>query len=190
MGAKQSVVKPTVSENDAVQTLNTEIGRLKKNIDHRKLIVEKEQLLAIQCMKATDKVGAMRHLQNKKKENERIESLTKMLFNLETQLSTLETVQTSMNVLRATNMASTVIKNTAITTDKADDIMEEAIEQVENVKQITSILTTPIDNTNVDDEFEQLAHIMEPKILDMPLPPTTVPENTVVETELRKLVEA
>lgn len=190
MGSKQSTPQvPTVKEEEAIEDIHREIDRLTKTINYKTILIKKEDARIEECVNRKDKLGASTHLQSKIRLQQSISSITRMISNLEAQLSAIQTAKSNIGVMNAIRKANEVMKGLTLSADRVDTVMEEARDRINDVNEIVSILSQPVEEqVDVEDELNRLeAYMNSPEpVYHLPNVPTEVPTNA----ELRQLVEA
>lgn len=166
MGGKQSktvvdalvgreIPKPQTS--DTVQNLHRKIQDMDKQIKSKTALKEAEHSRAVECMKAGKTEDAKRHLQKEKRLAENISSLLSMQLILETQVNTIQSTIMQRDMINALDLSNNVLKSIAVSTDTADDVMDNARERLETSREVADILNQSIvPDVDVSAELEEL----------------------------------
>jgi division protein CdvB (Snf7/Vps24/ESCRT-III family) len=122
-------------------------------------------------MKAGKTDDAKRHLQKEKRLDGNISSLLSMQLILETQVNTIQSTIMQRDMISALDLSNNVLKNIAVSTETADDVMDNARERLETTREVADILNQSIvPEVDVSAELEELlaADLIAP-------PPASVP---------------
>jgi len=195
MGGKQSktvvdalvgreIPKPQMS--DTVQNLHRKIQDLDKQIKSKTALKEAEHSRAVECMKAGKKEDAKRHLQKEKRLDENINSLLSMQLILETQVNTIQSTIMQRDMINALDLSNNVLKSIAISSETADDVMDNARERLETSREVADILNQSIaPEVDVSAELEEL---LAADLIALPPGPVQVAVPAPVDDDLADLV--
>lgn len=174
----------------AAPSLQDQMGILEK----RKVHLEK--LIEINTQKARDsktKDESLRFIKLKVMYANELKSLFGMLDKLEGLDNARQRLHFQKDVLAVTAQATSVIKQNTIDADKADDIMDNAREAIDDVAVVTDILSrTDPPSREIQEELDALFEekkpvpVEQPVIVQFPQVPQQNP--TPMEKELRMLV--
>ena len=181
MGSKPSVTQPIVepvipkkpepTPMDAVKALQGEIDSLNKRIDYQTIRSKNQQQLAQSALCKGDRESAKRYLQKKTQYDTSVKQLYNMVSMIESQLLAIESLTTNTQVMKSTVVATNVLKSKTISQDDAETVMEECREQMDNVTQLTSILSEPLVHLpDVDEELRELEASIQ-----LPVAPRRIP---------------
>lgn len=185
--------KPEPSPVKAAPSLQEQISILEKRKTHLYKLIE----INLQKAKESNtKDEAYRYLKLKQMYETELKSLFGMLDRLEGLDNARQRVTLHASTLKVTEQATTVLKANMVDADKADDIMFEVKEAIEEVDRVSEVLgRTDPPSQELQDAFDALVSApQEPPIspalpIIVPLPEVPVqPNETPIEKELRMLV--
>jgi len=176
-------------EEDIIISLREQIALLEKRKDviknKQEDITENAKLKA----KNGDKKGALLLLNQRKKNETEMDSMTSSQVLLENQLFTLESAamnKETFNVLRNGNDAIKQI-NKGLTPDVIDEIMDDIQETQDTSQQIQTMLNAPLQTIYEDAELlaelEGLQDEEEPAVLNLPSVPSAPTRLPVIVEE-------
>jgi hypothetical protein len=122
-------------------------------------------------MKVGKKEDAKRHLQKEKRLDENISSLLSMQLILETQVNTIQSTIMQRDMINALDLSNNVLKSIAVSSETADDVMDNARERLETSREVADIL-----NQSIAPEVDVSAELDELLAADLiALPPAPAP---------------
>lgn len=187
---------PALSEYDvAVMDLKSARDKLKKHQKKCEQDANKFVENATKLAKQGNREGAGRMLRLKKYREKRIKDVEGQLDNINGMLDSLAQNALNNRVLSAIQSGTQEVKRLQeeFPVEKAEQLMEETAEALEQQKEIDAILSqslTADDDADVDAELEEMARELLP---NLPQAPTTIPEVSSQEPEppsARRVMEA
>jgi len=165
--SKKKKVKKTDTEqiNDAIQTIRAQIRVLSLKKERTQKEVNKDKMDALKYKKQKKVNMALNKLKLAKKKEARINNFDNQIWNLETQIMTLDETLSNKNYIKAMQESRNAMVNTMGNPDKmmedADDLMDDLNEIKQYNDDIANILGTNIGNDLFDDdellqEFEEM----------------------------------
>lgn len=183
---KQEVKVPT--PYDAIQKLHRQVDTINLSIKQKTTLAETYYNKAKECVDKGKRDDAKLYLEKKAHLTKRVTDLTKMASVLESQIIALESANMNRDIVRATEVATTAMKNIVVSPDSVSDVMESVRETIDNVNDVSNLLGEPIgDSVDVSEELDS----MIPSEPVMPQVPTVVhhvqKEETSIEQEIARL---
>merc|ERR1711998_738553 len=135
--------------------------------------------------------NALRQLGRKKQYENKVEDIDKIMANMETMKDAVEQMQTNKLVIDAINSANKVLEQ-GQSVDEMADAIDDLKEQQDKVNEVQSLLTenwsgeSYLDDQSLEDEFQTLLRLNSDE-LDLPTAPTTVPEASQNEDQVKAL---
>lgn len=183
---KQEVKIPT--PYDAIQKLHRQVDTINLSVKQKTTLAETYHAKAKECVDKGKRDDAKLYLEKKAILTKRITDLTKMASVLEAQIIALESANMNRDIIRATEVATTAMKNVVVSPDSVSDVMESVRETIENVNEVSTVLGEPMgESVDVSEELDA----MLPSEPVMPQVPTVVHEvqkqETSIEQEIARL---
>lgn len=186
-----------VDDSKKIQTASTniqeQIDLLHKKSDHLEKMVAKEQENAKKFVQAKNKNQAILCLKRKKRYEEQHAKIQNQIINLEETNFALQDqamIQTHLQVMKNTKQAFQTL-NVDKKRREIEDLTDEIQENMENVREISQILSEPLNSghIDIDDELEELESLtLEEDLLKIPESKTEKPvEKNTEKDELEKL---
>ena len=204
-----SVVPVAPPPTDTLSMLRRQESTLEKRLEHLDAQQKALKERAAQYVKTGDKAKALALLKQKALLEDQHRSTSGMLEKIITQRLTLEMGQIQVQTIRAMEATNTYMKASAIDVDKASEVIDETVEQMEASKEITRLVCEPLPGQAEMDEAAEAelaalgeaiaapapapasqpavpAVVSQPVVIaPMPQPPTGVPRT--MEDELASL---
>jgi hypothetical protein len=174
-----SVAPVAPPPTDTLALLRRQEATLEKRMENLEAQQKTLKDRASVYVKAGDKVKALALLKQKALLEEQHRSTSGMLEKIVTQRLTLEMGQIQVQTIRAMEATNTYMKATAIDVDKASEVIDETVEQMEAAKEITRLVCEPLPGqAEVDEAAEaELAALSEvaPATASPPAPAQVAP---------------
>jgi hypothetical protein len=185
--------KPEPSPVKTVPSLQEQISILEKRKTHLNKLIEIHDQKA---KESKTKDEAIRYLKLKIMYANELKSLYGMLDKLEGLENARQRLTFQKNVLDVTKEATVVIKQNTVDPVKAEDILDDVRDAMDDVNEVTNILSrTDPPSRELQDELDALMAPKEPPVepevpIVVPLPevPVQVEQITTMDKELRMLV--
>ena len=185
--------KPEPSPVKTVHSLQEQISILEKRKTHLNKLIEIHDQKA---KESKTKDEAIRYLKLKIMYANELKSLYGMLDKLEGLENARQRLTFQKNVLDVTKEATVVIKQNTVDPVKAEDILDDVRDAMDDVNEVTNILSrTDPPSRELQDELDALMAPKEPPVepevpIVVPLPevPVQVEQTTTMDKELRMLV--
>ncbi|WVF69118.1 hypothetical protein IAT40_003892 [Kwoniella sp. CBS 6097] len=193
MGMAQPGPKITAQDR-AILDLKLQRDKMKQYQKRLQVVLDREQEIAKEALKAGNKTRALTALRQKKYQEQLLAKTDSQLMTLQELVSTIEFTQIQNTVMHGLEMGADVLKqlHAEMSLEKVERLMDQTREGVEYQREIDEALMSqmsPEEEEAVQAELEQLQREALPAIPSVPdtnpvaLPDVTVEEPSVAQPE-------
>lgn len=194
---KKKTEKKVPTSAEAIRSMQDTLHLIEKTEAHRQKQIDRLKEDAKGFLKKKDKNSAMYCIKKYKMLEKQKETLLGSKLNLEMQAMCLSGTVITSEIIKAMTQGRDALKSESnMDVDKVADVMDELQEAMDDVKEVSELLSKPLGPEVSEDELAQLTQeILEEETLTVPAlteqvwpqVPTTVP--SVEEQDLKKLRE-
>lgn len=188
----QKPAKPTPIVQEKTPSVEEQIKYLEKRKINLETLINSNIKLARQALSKKDNVASQRYMKTVHRLRTELANIHAMIDKLDELHHTTQKMRMQKDVLNVTDKATNTLKQITIDPSRADEIMDNMQEAIENVTEVSEVFGKMTVSPSIEKELNDMMGEPEP-VISIPTNLPEIPTHTIVvqpKTTLERELEA